>query len=106
MSSRRNEKVESVSDKKLELELAAKTAEVSQANVPPVPQQHANAVEPVFDVHRNMRLVPPFSEKEVDKYFYHFEHVALSMKWPKSFWTLLLQCVSQVKLRKFILHSH
>ncbi len=54
--------------KKLELELAAKTAEVSQANVPPVPQQHANAVEPVFDVHRNMRLVPPFSEKEVDKY--------------------------------------
>ncbi len=79
--------------KKLELELAAKTAEVSQANVPPVPQQHANAVEPVFDVHRNMRLVPPFSEKEVDKYFYHFERVALSMKWPKSFWTLLLQCV-------------
>ncbi len=79
--------------KQLELELAAKTAEVSQANVPPVPQQHANAVEPVFDVHRNMRLVPPFSEKEVDKYFYHFERVALSMKWPKSFWTLLLQCV-------------
>lgn len=79
--------------KKLELELAVKTAEVSQANVPPVPQQHANAGEPVFDVHRNMRLVPPFSEKEVDKYFYHFERVALSMKWPKSFWTLLLQCV-------------
>ncbi len=74
--------------KKLELELAAKTAEVSQVTV-----QHANAVEPVFDVHRNMRLVPPFSEKEVDKYFYHFERVALSMKWPKSFWTLLLQCV-------------
>ncbi len=48
--------------KKLELELAAKTAEVSQANVPPVPQQHA--VEPVFDVHRNMRLVPPFSERK------------------------------------------
>ncbi len=64
----------------MELELAAKTAEVSQVNV-----QHANAVEPVFDVHRNMRLVPPFSEKEVDQYFYHFECVALSMKWPKSF---------------------
>ncbi len=86
--------------KKLELELAAKTAEVSQANVPPVPQQHANAVEPVFDVHRNMRLVPPFSEKEVDKYFYHFERVALSMKWPKSFWTLLLQCVFTGKARE------
>ncbi len=81
--------------KKLELELAAKTVEVSQANV-----QHANAVEPVFDVHRNMRLVPPFSEKEVDKYFYHFESVALSMKWPKSFWTLLLQCVFTGKARE------
>lgn len=77
--------------KKLELEFAAKTAEASQA--PPISQQHANAGEPVFDIHRNMRLVPPFSEKEVDKYFYHFERVALSMKWPKSFWTLLLQCV-------------
>ncbi len=48
----------------MELELAAKTAEVSQANVPPVPQQHANAVEPVFDVHRNMRLVPPFLKRK------------------------------------------
>lgn len=79
--------------KKLELELAVKTAEVSQANLPPVSPQRANTGEPVFDVHRNMRLVPPFSEKEVDKYFYHFERVALSMKWPKSFWTLLLVCV-------------
>lgn len=77
----------------MEFELAAKSAEVSQANVPPVPQQQANAGEPVFDVHRNMRLVPPFSEKEVDKYFYHFGRVALSVKCPKSFWTLLLQCV-------------
>lgn len=67
------------------LEFAVKTAEVSP--------QWANTGEPVFDVHRNMRLVPPFSEKEVDKYFYHFERVALSMKWPKSFWTLLLVCV-------------
>jgi len=72
--------------RKLELELASKTAEGSQANVVPTG-------ESVFDVQRNMRLVPPFSEKEVDKYFYHFERVALSMKWPKSFWTLLLQCV-------------
>lgn len=79
--------------KKLELELVVKTAEVSQAKLPPVLPQRANTGEPVFDVHRNMRLVPPFSEKEVDKYFYHFERVALSMKWPKSFWTLLLVCV-------------
>ncbi len=32
-------------------------------------------------------------EKEVEKYFQHFECVAESLKWPKEFWTLLLQCV-------------
>ena len=29
----------------------------------------------VFDPARNIRLVPPFQEKEVDKYFAHFEKV-------------------------------
>lgn len=29
-----------------------------------------------FDVTRSIRLVPPFSEKEVDKFFTHFERVA------------------------------
>ena len=29
-----------------------------------------------FDPARNIRLVPPFQEKEIDKYFAHFEKVA------------------------------
>ena len=29
-----------------------------------------------FDVTRNIRLVPPFNEKDVDKFFAHFERVA------------------------------
>ena len=33
----------------------------------------------VFDPARNIRLVPPFQEKEVDKYFAHFEKVADSL---------------------------
>ena len=36
-----------------------------------------------FDPARNIRLVPPFQEKEVDKYFAHFEKVADSLSWPK-----------------------
>jgi hypothetical protein len=44
-----------------------------------------------FDVAKNIRLVPPFQEKEVDKYFLHFEKVAGNLKWPKEHWTLLLQ---------------
>ena len=44
----------------------------------------------VFDPARNIRLVPPFQEKEVDKYFAHFEKVADSLNWPKESWVLLL----------------
>ena len=46
-----------------------------------------------FDPARNIRLVPPFQEKEVDKYFAHFEKVADSLNWPKQSWVLLLQSV-------------
>ena len=46
-----------------------------------------------FDPARNIRLVPPFQEKEVDKYFAHFENVADSLNWPKESWVLLLQSV-------------
>ena len=46
-----------------------------------------------FDPARNIRLVPPFQEKEVDKYFAHFEKVAESFNWPKESWVLLLQSV-------------
>ena len=46
-----------------------------------------------FDPARNIKLVPPFQEKEVDKYFAHFEKVADSLNWPKESWVLLLQSV-------------
>ena len=53
------------------------------------PSDKASAFEPA----RNIRLVPPFQEKEVDKYFAHFEKVADSLNWPKESWVLLLQSV-------------
>ena len=46
-----------------------------------------------FDVVRNVRLVPPFNEKEVDKFFAHFERVATVLKWPLEAWTMLLQSI-------------
>ena len=45
-------------------------------------------------------LVPPFQEKEVDKYFLHFEKVAENLNWPKEHWTLLLQSVLIGKARE------
>ena len=53
-----------------------------------------------FDVTKHIRLVPPFQEKEVDKYFLHFEKVAGNLKWPKEHWTLLLQSVVIGKARE------
>ena len=53
-----------------------------------------------FDVTKYIRLVPPFQEKEVDKYFLHFEKNAENLKWPKEHWTLLLQGVVIGKARE------
>ena len=53
-----------------------------------------------FDVTKHIRLVPPFQEKEVDKYFLHFEKVAENLKWPEEHWTLLLQSVVIGKARE------
>ena len=44
-----------------------------------------------FDVTKYIKLVPPFQEPDVDKYFLHFEKVAESLKWPKEYWAMLLQ---------------
>lgn len=46
-----------------------------------------------FDVSKCIRLIPPFDEKDVDKYFILFERVANTLKWPRDVWPLLLQCV-------------
>ena len=60
-------------------------------------QERANQpkqkIEYNFDVTKHIGLVPPFQEKEVDKYFLHFEKVAENLNWPKEHWTLLLQSV-------------
>ena len=58
------------------------------------------ATSTVFDVTKHIRLVPPFQEKEVDKFFLHFEKVAENLKWPKEHWTLLLQSVVIGKARE------
>ncbi|KAK0153807.1 hypothetical protein N1851_004120 [Merluccius polli] len=50
-------------------------------------------LRPSFDVARHIKLVPQFVEKDVDRYFIHFERVATSLSWPRYAWPLLLQCV-------------
>ena len=73
-----------------EKEAAAREHELKMASLGKhSPSDKASA----FDPARNIRLAPPFQEKEVDKYFAHFEKVADSLNWPKESWVLLLQSV-------------
>lgn len=51
-----------------------------------------SATSPDFDISRQINLVPPFREAEVDSYFGAFERVAAALSWPKEVWPLLLQC--------------
>ena len=73
-----------------ELEAAAPEHELKMASLGKHPPSDKASA---FDAARNIRLVPLFQEKDVDKYFAHFEKVADSLNWPKESWVLLLQSV-------------
>ena len=45
-------------------------------------------------------MVPPFQEREVDKYFLHLEKVAKNCNLPEESWTMLLQSVLVGKARE------
>ena len=61
---------------------------------------HEESIATKFDLGKNVRLVPPFNESEVDKYFQHFERVAQNLKWPIDQWPLLLQSVLREKAQE------
>ena len=61
---------------------------------------HEESIATKFDLGKNVRLVPPFNESEVDKYFQHFERVAQNLKWPIDQWPLLLQSVLRGKVQE------
>ena len=82
-------------EKEREFQLRMREIEMQErANQPKQKIEHS------FDVTKHIRLVPPFQEKEVDKYFLHFEKIAENLNWPKEHWTLLLQSVLIGKARE------
>ncbi|KAK3106890.1 hypothetical protein FSP39_002127 [Pinctada imbricata] len=82
------EKQERMHERELQFELEKLKLEKS-AKENPVP----SPVKSEFDAAKNIRLVPKFQEKSVDKYFPHFEKIAANLKWPRDFWPTLLQSV-------------
>ena len=83
-----------VREKKLSVQLKIK--ELEKAVVTPVKSPEATT----FDVSKHIQFVPQFQEKEVDKYFLHFEKVATRLAWPKKVWMALLQSVLTGKVRE------
>ena len=61
---------------------------------------HEESIATKFDLGKNVRLVPPFNESEVDKYFQHFKRVAQNLRWPTDQWPLLLQSVLKGKAQE------
>ena len=63
---------------------------------------HEESITTKFDLSKNVRLVPPFNELEIDKYIYfqHVERVAQNLKWPTDQWPLLLQSVLKRKTQE------
>ena len=53
-----------------------------------------------FDVSKYIKLVPPFHETDVDKYFLHFEKIAQNLEWPKKHWPMFWQSVLIGKARE------
>ncbi|KAK0135637.1 hypothetical protein N1851_028500 [Merluccius polli] len=58
----------------------------------PVSMRFSTVSSDNFDVSKHIGLVPPFRESEVDSYFRAFERIAATLKWPRTVWSLLLQC--------------
>ena len=71
------------------MQLKLKEIEAKTVEGPPVTEKK----DVSFDVSRQVRLVPPFQEQEVDKFFLHFEKVATNLHWPVEAWPMLLQSV-------------
>ena len=78
---------------------------IKELETPSLPRARSPAVtletrSPEFDVSKHIKLVPPFQEREVNKYFLHFEKIATSLEWPKTVWMLLLQSVLMGKAQE------
>ena len=65
---------------------------LAQVRSPPSDPGQPRAPPAQFDITRNISLVPPFRESEVDSYFSVFERIAATLNWPMEMWPLLLQC--------------
>lgn len=84
-------KLEIKADKEIKLrELDLEAMKDSSGSAAQPNSAHASDVSPptdpapnAFDIGKQIALVPPFRESEVDSYFCSFVPIAISLRWPK-----------------------
>ena len=86
--------------RELEIKNRELDLEIKRLCVQKSPQSSVQNSSPVFDVSRNICMVPKFNEKEVEKFFLHFKKVAISLKWPSDVWYVLVQSVLSGKAQE------
>ena len=79
--------------KELELEIQIEQRKRAEVELGLAKLKQSTPYNVAFDPSKNIRLVPPFQEKEIDKYFGQFERVADRLQWPSDMRTLMLQSV-------------
>ena len=94
---REREKIREREERQKEREFQLRMREIEMQERANQPKQK---IEYNFDVTKHIRVVRPFQEKEVDKYFLHVEKVVENLNWPKEHSTLLLQGVLIGKARE------
>ena len=96
-SQRRSSVSDEVRVKELELERAR--VELEREKLVAVNRKESRNADRHFDVAKHVRMVPPFEEEGVEKYFPHFEKLAQSMGWPREMWAHLIQSKFSGKAR-------
>ena len=87
-------------EKELQMQLKLKELELKAKLTPTSKETTTSATSENFDFTRHVKLVPPFQEHEVDKFFLHFEKIATNLHWPSEVQAMLLQSVLIGKARE------
>ena len=77
--------------KKLEAETTVKLRQL-ELQKETAASSSVRSSDTAFDVSRNVLLVPPFRESEVESYLGAFERLAVALRWQKDVWAIFLQC--------------
>ena len=84
--------------KQLELQVKLEEAknvnldkQIQLANVSKSPVSNSVSQTPHFDLSSAVKVMPKFSDDNVDEFFCAFERLAHVMSWPQKYWTVLLQ---------------